>query len=73
MTMTGPEREALWAEVERELRRFVRKCEAEPEWLLPAPVAQLVRAVRPRLALLDAAGRARPAPPAGSATTGRSG
>lgn len=52
MTMTGPEREALWAEVERELRRFVRRCEAEPEWLLPAPVAQFVRTVKPKLELL---------------------
>lgn len=61
MTRPRPEREALWLEVERELRRFVRECEAEPEWMLPAPLAAFVRAVRPRLAQLDAAGRTPPA------------
>ena len=68
--MTGPGRDELWAEVERELRRFVRECDAESEWLLPAPLARLVRAVRPLLKGLDSAGRA---PPGAGRPPGRAG
>ena len=61
--MTGPKREALWAEVERELRRFLRLFDTQPEWLWEAETVKLVRAVRPALELLAGAGRAGRAPP----------
>lgn len=63
MTRPAREREALWGEVERELRRYVRLFSAESEWLWePAEVA-FVRAVRPHLEALDAAAGAGRAPP----------
>jgi hypothetical protein len=67
MTVTGPEREALWGEVERELRRFVRLFDEQPEWLWEPATVQLIRAVRPRLELLDGAGGVGRAPPPGKA------
>jgi hypothetical protein len=61
--MTGQRREALWDEVEWELRRFVRVFDKQPEWLWEPETVKLVRAVRPLLALLADAGRAGRAPP----------
>jgi hypothetical protein len=58
-----PGREALWEEVERELRRFLRLFDEQPEWLWEAEAVKLVREVRARLELLDGAGRAGRAPP----------
>jgi predicted glycoside hydrolase/deacetylase ChbG (UPF0249 family) len=46
------EREALKSELERELRRFVRVFDQQPEWLWSPATVQFVRAVRPKLELL---------------------
>jgi hypothetical protein len=43
------EREALKAEVVRELRRFVRVYDQQPEWLWSPATVNFVRAVRPAL------------------------
>lgn len=48
----GQEREALVAELESELRRFVRVYDGQPEWLWSPATVQFVRAVRPKLELL---------------------
>jgi hypothetical protein len=45
----GQEREALMAEMERELRRFVRVFDGQPEWLWSPATVKFVRAVRPKL------------------------
>lgn len=58
MTATGPEREALWRSVERELRRFIESYDRLPEWLWSAETVKLMRAVRPQLERLAAAERA---------------
>lgn len=63
MTRPAREREALWAEVERELRRYVRLFGGEHEWLWEPAEAAFVRAVRPQLEALDAAAGAGRAPP----------
>ena len=42
-------REALTAEVVRELRRFVRVYDQQPEWLWSPATVNFVRAVRPAL------------------------
>lgn len=39
--------------MERELRRFVRVSDRQPEWLWEAETVKLVRAVRPKLQVLD--------------------
>jgi hypothetical protein len=59
MMMTGPGREGLWAEVERELRRFVRVYDGQAEWLWSPATVKFVRAVRPKLERLG--GRVGPA------------
>lgn len=46
------EREALREDVERELRRFVRAFDRQPEWLWSPATQRLVRALRPKLELL---------------------
>jgi hypothetical protein len=46
------EREALTADVERELRRFVRAYEQQPEWLWSPATQRFVQTVRPKLELL---------------------
>lgn len=46
------EREALREGVERELRRFVRAYDGQPEWLWSPATQKFVRAVRPKLELL---------------------
>lgn len=46
------EREALRGDVERELRRFVRAYDQQPEWLWSPATQRFVRAVRPKLELL---------------------
>lgn len=43
------EREALKTEIERELRRFVRVYDGQPEWLWSPATVQFVKAVRPKL------------------------
>ncbi|HEX8502813.1 MAG TPA: hypothetical protein VF659_19675 [Pyrinomonadaceae bacterium] len=48
----GQEREALKEELERELRRFVRVYDGQPEWLWSPATVRFVRAVRPKLELL---------------------
>jgi hypothetical protein len=48
----GEEREALKEELERELRRFVRVYDGQPEWLWSPATVRFVRAVRPKLELL---------------------
>lgn len=48
----GQEREALVAELERELRRFVRVYDGQPEWLWSPATVNFIRAVRPKLELL---------------------
>jgi hypothetical protein len=48
----GREREALKEELERELRRFVRLYDGQPEWLWSPATVKFVRAVRPKLELL---------------------
>ncbi|MET0650194.1 MAG: hypothetical protein ABW208_26600 [Pyrinomonadaceae bacterium] len=53
MARPKPGREALWLELERELRRFVRLFDTQPEWLWEPATAQLTRAVRPKLMALD--------------------
>ncbi len=53
MARPKPGREALWREVERELRRFVRLFDTQPEWLWELATAQLIQAVRPKLKALD--------------------
>lgn len=45
----GEERAALRGEVERELRRFVRVYDGQPEWLWSPATVRFVRAVRPHL------------------------
>lgn len=70
MAQREPGREALWRELERELRRFVRLFDEQPEWLWEAETVKLVRAVRPRLELLDGAGRVGRALPAVKAPGG---
>lgn len=42
-------REALTAELVRELRRFVRVFDQQPEWLWSPATVNFVRAVRPKL------------------------
>jgi hypothetical protein len=59
MTRPGPERDELWGEVERELRRFVRVCDGQAEWLWSPETVKFVRAVRPKLERLG--GRLGPA------------
>lgn len=46
------ERAALLEDVERELRRFVRAYDGQPEWLWSPATQRLVRYVRPKLELL---------------------
>lgn len=46
------EREALKSELERELRRFVRVYDQQPEWLWSPATVKFVQAVRPKLELL---------------------
>jgi len=46
------ERETLREDVERELRRFVRAFDGQPEWLWSPATQRFVRAVRPKLELL---------------------
>lgn len=58
----GREREALVADLERELRRFVRVYDGQPEWLWSPATVKFVRAVRPKLELLGG--------PVGAARTG---
>lgn len=53
MARPGAEREALWGEVERELRRFVEDYLWQPEWLWCAETVRLMRVVRPKLKVLD--------------------
>jgi len=53
MAATGPEREALWDEVEAELRRFVEDYLWQPEWLWAPQTVRLMRVVRPKLKVLD--------------------
>jgi hypothetical protein len=48
----GREREALKEDLERELRRFVRVYDGQPEWLWSPATVKFVRAVRPKLELL---------------------
>ena len=43
------ERDALRGELERELRRFVRLYDRQPEWLWSPATVSFVRAVRPTL------------------------
>jgi hypothetical protein len=57
------ERELLKEGVERELRRFVRAYDGQPEWLWSPATQKFVRAVRPKLELLGG--------PIGSADDGR--
>jgi hypothetical protein len=57
------ERELLKEDVERELRRFVRAYDGQPEWLWSPATQKFVRAVRPKLELLGG--------PIGSADDGR--
>jgi hypothetical protein len=45
----GQERETLKEELERELRRFVRLYDGQPEWLWSPETVRFVRAVRPKL------------------------
>lgn len=47
------EREALKGDLERELRRFVRAFDGQPEWLWSPATVRFVRAVRPKLELLS--------------------
>ena len=49
----GREREALKEDLERELRRFVKVFDTQPEWLWSPETVRFVRAVRPKLALLS--------------------
>jgi hypothetical protein len=49
MSKREAEREALWNELERELRRFARVYAEQPEWLWEASTVQLMRIVRPAL------------------------
>ena len=53
MATREPGREALWDEVERELRRFVEDYLWQPEWLWSPYTVQLMRVVRPKLQVLD--------------------
>ena len=48
----GQEREALVADLERELRRFVRVYDGQPEWLWSPATVNFIRVVRPKLELL---------------------
>ena len=43
------EREVLRGELERELRRFVRLFDTQPEWLWSPATVQFVQTVRPKL------------------------
>ena len=63
MSRRAREREALWGEVERELRRYVRLFCAGHEWLWEPAEAAFFRAVGPHLEALDAAAGAGRAPP----------
>jgi hypothetical protein len=65
MATREPGRDELWAELERELRRFVRVYDGQPEWLWSPATVKFVRVVRPRLELLG--GRVGPALTDGSA------
>jgi hypothetical protein len=49
------EREALKEDLERELRRFVRVFDQQPEWLWSPATVKFVQAVRPKLELLGGA------------------
>lgn len=49
MMRPGPESEALWRSVERELRRFAEVYERLPQWLWSPETVRLMRAVRPKL------------------------
>jgi hypothetical protein len=49
------EREALRSELERELRRFVRVFDGQPEWLWSPATVSFVQAVRPKLEQLGGA------------------
>jgi hypothetical protein len=53
MTRPKPGREALWREVERELRRFARLFDEQAEWLWEEATVRLMRVVRPKLQALD--------------------
>jgi hypothetical protein len=55
MASRGPERDELWRAIERELRRFVRVYDGQPEWLWSPATVKFVRAVRPRLERLGGA------------------
>lgn len=46
------ERASLLADVERELRRFVRAFDRQPEWLWSPATRRLVQTVKPKLELL---------------------
>jgi hypothetical protein len=46
------EKEALRTDLERELRRFVRVFDQQPEWLWSPATVKFMRAVRPKLELL---------------------
>jgi hypothetical protein len=48
----GQEREALRGELERELRRFVRVYDGQPEWLWSPATVKFIRTVRPKLEVL---------------------
>lgn len=47
------EREALRGDVERELRRFVRAFDGQPQWLWSPATVRFVQLVRPKLELLS--------------------
>lgn len=53
MAATGPGREALLDDLERELRRFVEDYLWQPEWLWSPYTVRLMRVVRPKLQVLD--------------------
>lgn len=61
------QREELTAEVVRELRRFVRVYDRQPEWLWSPATVKFVRAVRPKLEQLG--GPVLPAREAGDEAT----
>jgi hypothetical protein len=48
----GHERETLIGELARELRRFIRVYDGQPEWLWSPATVKFVRAVRPKLEML---------------------
>jgi hypothetical protein len=53
MPRRARERDELWGEVERELRRFIDDYLWQPEWLWSAETVRLMRVVRPKLQVLD--------------------